>query len=159
MLPPKLRLFESFVIHPCALLSSSHHARAIAYDNSSSLPLKGSFHTIWVLALFLFCSSSSNRLWHTMIPRRRLIFIIHRASFSARLLSSADYLISPVGPPRGNTFAWNSLVRFNVGFFVRMFFTVCFYFDQKRHFCCCCPFLKFFDCFGQNGCIWCSYSG
>ena len=51
-------------------------------------------HTILVLAHLIFCWSSSNRLLHPTVPRRLLIFIVHRTSFQARLLPSQWRLLA-----------------------------------------------------------------
>jgi len=74
----------------CAAFSATWHLDTIiiAYIDSSSLFVDlfpSSCHTIPVLAHFLFCGSSSNRLPHPAVPRRLLIFIPHRTSFPARL--------------------------------------------------------------------------
>jgi len=57
----------------------------------------------------------------------------------------------------GTSFARNSFVCSNISFFVRRFFSMCFFFDQKRRCSCCCPFLEPFNCFQSNICIWCYY--
>ena len=95
----------------------------------------------------LFCGSSSNRLPHFFVPRRLSIFIAHRISFPARLLSCENCSICLVVPFRGNFFAWNCLVCFDVGFFVCRFSSMRFPLEQKRRCSCCCSFSELFDCF------------
>jgi len=90
------------------------------------------------LAHLLFCWSSSNHLPHPAAPRRYLIFAAHCTSFPARLLPCVDCLICAVtvAPLGENIFASNRLVCLDVGFFMCRFFSMRFYFDQKRRCFC-----------------------